>query len=73
MNEITIETFEEYLKLIKQHKENSALNRNEIDFLFRGQPFDYPLIPKICRLSAKGDLLEVERLLLQEFKRTNPL
>jgi hypothetical protein len=73
MNELTIETFEDYLRLIKQQKEKATSSKNEVDFLFRGQPFDYPLIPKICRLCAKGDLLETESLLLQEFKRTNPL
>jgi hypothetical protein len=34
---------------------------------------DSPLLPKICRLNANGDLLDIEKLLLSEFKRTNPL
>ncbi len=73
MDEIEIETIEDYLKLIKQHKEQKLSEGNFMDFLFRGQVADYPLIPKICRLKAKGNLLDVEKLLLFEFKRTNPL
>ncbi|QJD94862.1 FRG domain-containing protein [Mucilaginibacter robiniae] len=73
MIEVEINTIEEYLNLIKQSKEENVRNGNQQDFLFRGQMADYPLIPKLCRLKAKGNLLDVERLLLQEFKRTNPL
>lgn len=64
-----VKSVEEYLNTIKQYKDNA---RND-DFLFRGQSDDHPLIPKIGRLHPKGNLLETERLLLQEFKRTNPL
>jgi hypothetical protein len=73
MIEVEIESIEDYLKLIKQSKEENIRNNNFEDFLFRGQTVDFPLIPKLCRLKAKGNLLEVEKLLLQEFKRTNPL
>lgn len=73
MREVEVESIEDYLRLIKQSKEENIRNGNFEDFLFRGQTVDFPLIPKLCRLKAKGDLLAVERLLLQEFKRTNPL
>jgi len=73
MREVEIESIEDYLRLIKQRKEENTSNGNFEDFLFRGQTVDFPLIPKLCRLKAKGDLLQVEGLLLQEFKRTNPL
>ncbi len=73
MKEITITSIEAYLKLIKDRKMELAAQSHAVDFLFRGQTVDYPLIPKICRLKAKGDLLQTESLLLQEFKRTNPL
>jgi hypothetical protein len=64
-----VTSVEEFLNTIKQYKEDS----NPDDFLFRGQADDHPLIPKISRLQPKGNLLETERLLLEEFKRTNPL
>jgi hypothetical protein len=73
MREVELENIEDYLRLIKQNKRENTQNGNFEDFLFRGQTVDFPLIPKLCRLKAKGNLLEVEQLLLQEFKRTNPL
>jgi len=73
MKQIEVSTIEEYLKLIKQSKEENMQEGNYRDFLFRGQTVDSPLIPKLGRLKSKGDLLYVERKLLQEFKRTNPL
>lgn len=68
-----ITTVEEYLDIIKKFKNKNSENLNQEDFLFRGQVNDRPLIPKISRLVPKSDLLEIEKLLLQEFKRTNPL
>lgn len=73
MREIEVTSIESYLNLIKHSKVDYASQTGAVDFLFRGQTIDYPLIPKICRLKAKGDLLTIENLLLQEFKRTNPL
>ncbi|MBS7564962.1 FRG domain-containing protein [Mucilaginibacter sp. Bleaf8] len=73
MRELEISTIEEYLNLIKESKAERSGDVNDSDFLFRGQTVDSPLIPKLGRLKARGELLEVERLLLQEFKRTNPL
>jgi hypothetical protein len=64
-----ITSVEQFLNVIKRYKENT----NQEDFLFRGQADDHPLIPKISRLQPKGPLLETEKLLLEEFKRTNPL
>lgn len=73
LKEVEVTSIEAYLNLIKQSKASLSEQTHAVDFLFRGQSFDYPLIPKICRLKAKSDLLEAENLLLQEFKRTNPL
>lgn len=73
MKEIEVSTIEDYLKVIKQNKEENLRQGNLRDFVFRGQTVDFPLMPKLGRLKAKGDLLQVERKLLQEFKRSNPL
>jgi hypothetical protein len=73
MKEIEVDSIEGYLSLIKESKEANIAAGNFMDFLFRGQTVDHPLIPKICRLKAKGELLQVEQYMLQEFKRTNPL
>ncbi|SDH45309.1 FRG domain-containing protein [Chitinophaga filiformis] len=73
MQEVELDTMRDYLDLIRINKEENIRNGNVGDFVFRGQGADYPLIPKICRLKPKGDLFEVEKALLTEFKRTNPL
>jgi hypothetical protein len=64
---------EDYLRVIREYKEQNIEHGNTDEFLFRGQEADRPLIPKISRLKPKGEFLETERLLLDEFKRTNPL
>ena len=56
MKQIEVSTIEEYLKLIKQSKEENMQEGNYRDFLFRGQTVDSPLIPKLGRLKSKGDL-----------------
>jgi hypothetical protein len=38
-------------------------------FLFRGQSADWPLRPKLARLKTEEDLLDVERVMLEEFAR----
>lgn len=73
MDTIDISTIEEYLKLIKKSKEDNIRKGNFKDFLFRGQTVDSPLMPKLSRLEPRGDLLKIERVILQEFKRSNPL
>ena len=73
MKQVELETIEDYLKLIKENKEMNLSEGNSQEFLFRGQAIDYPLLPKISRLEARGDKMEVEKNLLKEFKRTNPL
>lgn len=73
IGEEEIRKVEDYLKVIKKYKEHNITHGNTEDFLFRGQEADHPLIPKICRLEPKGALLETERQLLHEFKRTNHL
>ena len=41
--------------------------------LFREQYLDYPLLPKIERLTFKRELLQLEKTIHQEFKRINHL
>jgi hypothetical protein len=40
--------------------------------LFRGQPVDKPLLPKIARLRTKPDITTAERGMLAEWKRQGP-
>lgn len=73
MKQIELESIAAYLEVIKQQKESNFDEENFQEFLFRGQTTDAPLLPKICRLEARGDKLQAERQVLKEFKRTNPL
>ncbi|WP_423148318.1 FRG domain-containing protein [Rubrolithibacter danxiaensis] len=68
-----IQDVQEYLKIVKLYKKQNLDSGNEEDFLFRGQQTDQPLIPKIARLRPHGDLVIIEKIILNEFKRTNPL
>jgi hypothetical protein len=58
-----------FLALIEKLKEVEVKSGNEADFIFRGQSEQNPLIPRIARLDPKGDLREVERLIMGDFKR----
>lgn len=73
MKEVVLDSIRDYLDLIRKNKDENMRNGNPSDFVFRGQGADYPLIPKICRLKPKGDLLQTEKTILMEFKRSNPL
>jgi hypothetical protein len=73
MKEETIETIGDYLSVIRRHKSDYQPGNVLQDVIFRGLSGDYPLIPKISRLKAKEDLLQAEKQLLEEFKRSNPL
>ena len=73
VGEEEIKSVEEYLHIIRENKEHNLSRGNQEDFLFRGQKIDHPLIPKIARLNPKGELMAIEKRLLEEFKRTSPL
>lgn len=73
MKEVEVLTLKEYLSAIKEHQQENELHSLVQDIVFRGQVGDFPLIPKLCRLKPKGDLLQVEMNMLNEFKRSNPL
>jgi len=44
-------------------------NYVENNTLFRGQPVDKPLLPKLARLKFTSDILTAEKKMIQEFKR----
>jgi hypothetical protein len=73
MKEVKVETIGDYLSVIKQYRGDYEPGSVLQDVVFRGQMGDFPLMPKLCRLKAKEDILEAEQQMLQEFKRSNPL
>ncbi|UEG54916.1 FRG domain-containing protein [Mucilaginibacter daejeonensis] len=60
---------QDYAALIEKIKTNSENKGNKTDLLFRGQNSDSPLLPKLARLTLKGKITNIEKLMLEEFKR----
>ena len=63
------ESVSQFLAFIEETKKKEKDKGNNADFIFRGQSTDEPLIPGIARLKPKGELLNVEELMLREFER----
>ncbi len=65
-----ITSLEEYVAFIKRIKSDCEFKKNHSDLLFRGQHRDLPMLPKLARLGLNGDdILNVEKLMLDEFRR----
>lgn len=64
----SLSQFVTYIEIIKRDAERTG---NKADLLFRGQPCDEPLIPKLGRLKLRGKLVKIERLMIDEFERTS--
>lgn len=65
----TIKNIKQYIDLIEQIKDNNKKSGNNADLLFRGQRVDKPLLPKLARLELKRSMANMEKLMLDEFKR----
>lgn len=63
------ESVSSFLALCETIKKEEVKSGNKADFLFRGQSTDEPLIPKIARLRSKGELQNIESLMMDEFER----
>jgi hypothetical protein len=59
----------QYIDLIEKIKKQCEDNGNKAELLFRGQRQDKELLPKIARLDLNGTLKNVEKLMLDEFRR----
>ena len=69
--EDTIASVQQYVALIDKEKDNAEKSGNDADFLFRGQRRDLPLLPKLARLDLRGKILNIEKLIIDEFRRTS--
>lgn len=67
----TIDSIHQYVSLIDKEKDNAEGSGNNADFLFRGQRRDLFLLPKLARLNLRGEILNIEKLILDEFRRTS--
>lgn len=66
-----ITSIQEFVALIDREKEEAEKSGNDADLLFRGQPGDWALLPKLARLNLRGEVGNIERLIIEEFERTS--
>ena len=66
-----IKSVQDFVALVDREKEASEKTGNDVDFLFRGQRQDHPLLPKIARIKLRGELINIEKLIIDEFRRTS--
>jgi len=66
---LKIESLSDFIKKIDQIKRSSEKAGNNADLLFRGQRQDHELRPKLARLHLNGNILNIEKLMLDEFRR----
>jgi FRG domain len=69
--EETIDSVGSFVDFIDKKKVEEQKTNSEVDFLFRGQPRDLSLLPKLARLSLRGDIINIEKLIVEEFRRTS--
>jgi FRG domain len=67
----SIKTVAEFVRRIEAIKSEQEAQGNKADLVFRGQPCDKDLLPKLGRRETKGKIAKIERLMLDEFKRTS--
>src|SRR5437879_1555658 len=70
-HEYLIKAASQLVAKIEKIKREQELSHNGTDLLFRGQPCDRPLLPKLGRCKVRGNLQRIEQLLLEEFERTS--
>ena len=66
-----IDTVQDFVALVDQEKDTAEKSGNDVDFLFRGQRRDLPLLPKLARLELRGEIQNIEKLIIDEFRRTS--
>lgn len=65
----TVTSVTEFVSRIAEIKQKQIERGNENDLLFRGQPCDKPLLPKLGRVPVRGERAKLERLMLDKFAR----
>ena len=66
-----IDSIQDYVALVDEAKADEETKGNESDFLFRGQPQNWALRPKLARLTLKGEVKNIEKLILDKFRRAS--
>lgn len=68
---LQINCVSEFISHVEAIKQSEQKNGNSADFIFRGQPVDKPLLPKLGRVVPKGHRANIEQLMFKEFQRTS--
>lgn len=71
-NNLTITSATQYVDFIDNFKINNERSGNNSELIFRGQPVDKPLLPKLARLNLRiksNSITKTEKLILDEFRR----
>jgi len=71
VKEKTINSVQDYVNFIDSEKRSNENKDIKVDFLFRGQQRDLPLLPKLGRVKLKGEIKNIENVMLKEFERTS--
>ncbi len=71
MQDNTVRRVTEFVQRVHEIKKEEVRRGNKADLVFRGQPCDKPLLPKLGRRKPRGKIAKIERLMLEEFKRTS--
>ncbi|MHA4811747.1 FRG domain-containing protein [Flavitalea flava] len=64
-----ISSVRDFIGIIEKVKADNKKAGNNSDLLFRGQPVDRPLLPKLARIRMKGNITALEKIMLGEFRR----
>lgn len=64
-----ITNIKQYIEIIDSIKQKSKEEGNNAELLFRGQNVDKPLLPKLARLVLKGEIVNIEKFIIDEFER----
>jgi hypothetical protein len=71
MPKSAIRTVSDLVSRVAEIKREQLVQGNKSDLLFRGQPCDKPLLPKLGRIALKGKLPRIEKLLLDNFDQAS--
>jgi len=66
-----IVNIQDFVALVDEAKTKEEEKGNQSGFLFRGQSQDWDLRPKLARLSLKGEVSNIEKLILNKFRRAS--
>ncbi|MDQ3681622.1 MAG: FRG domain-containing protein [Bacteroidota bacterium] len=71
-NNLTITSTTQYVDFIDNFKVSNENSGNNAELIFRGQPVDEPLLPKLARIDLRiksNSISKTEKLILDEFRR----